>query len=114
MHTMMFNQMFTGLGDYLVGNPPPSRSWCCKIIGTDPVYKFKREFLKPNIDYSEANSMGSRYVYAYYNLEEGFIYEVSAPVSRKHTERYFCKVENDHIVYMEKEEVLEWLKLHLA
>lgn len=108
------NSLISGAGDALFGQNGtiPSRSWVCKILGEDTKYKFKREFLRPNLDYSEANSIGSRGVYAYYNLESGHIYEVSSPVSWKNTERYFCRVENDAIVYMEKEEVIEWLKSH--
>lgn len=111
-YTNMFNEILPGSGDTIIGKPWPSRSWCCEIVGVDPVYKLKRRFLKPNVDYSEANSMGSRYVYAYYNLDEGKVYEVSAPVSRKHTERYFCKIVQDKIVYMGKDDVLEWAKNH--
>lgn len=109
------NHLFPGAGDALFGKKGtiPSRAWVCKIIGEDPKYKFKREFLRPNIDYSQANSVGSRGVFAYYNLENDNVYEVSSPASWKNTDRYFCRIENDAIIYMEKDEVLEWLKSHL-
>lgn len=67
---------------------------------------FLREFLRGNKDYSEANSKGSRGVYKYYYLEEGYIYEVSEPTSWKNTNRYFCRVENGEEIEMSKEEVI--------
>jgi hypothetical protein len=57
------------------------------------------------MDYSEANSVGSRGVFKCYWLKEQAYYEVSAPQSWRDTDRYFCEVINGEIVRMTKEEV---------
>lgn len=86
----------------------PCRAWCAQITGTDPTYGLAREFLRPSVDYSKANSQGTRGVFRFYWLEDG-IYEVSSPASWRNTERYFCRVENGQIVRISKAEVLECL-----
>ncbi len=100
-----------GAGDAIVGSKP-SRFWVAEITGACPKYKFVRVFLKGKKDYSQSNSIGSRGVYVYYILEEDRIYEVSAPVSWKRTDRYFCTITRGHMVRLTVEEVksLEWLK----
>lgn len=73
----------------------PRRSWCAEIVGRDPRYGYQRVFLRCRRDYRETNSKGSRGVYKFYILESGHIYEVSAPKSWRHVDRYFCKVTED-------------------
>lgn len=98
------------LSDAVIGKFP-ARYFVAEILGFDKKYKFKRRFLKYNKDYSEANSKGSRGVYAYYILESGKIYDVKSPVSWKNCERYFCSVsEFGFIYYLTEEEVIECLK----
>jgi len=72
----------------------------------------ERRFLRPNVDFSRSNSVGSRGVYFYFWLEERKIYEVSAPISWRNTDRYFCRVENGQRIRMEKDEAEQWLKDH--
>jgi hypothetical protein len=67
--------------------------WVAEIVGTHPTFGFAREFLSPLRDYSEANSVGSRGVFLYYQLGVGKIYEVSARLSWKKKDRYFCRQE---------------------
>lgn len=85
-----------------------SNSWVARITGLDPKYGFKREFLQPTRDYSQANSTGSRGIYAYYALPPG-IYEVNHRETWKRVRRYFCKVENLEIVEISKEDVIRCL-----
>ena len=53
------------LSQAVVGHVPASH-WCAEIIGWALKYKYERRFLRCQKDYSNANSMGSRGVMAYY------------------------------------------------
>lgn len=110
-HRNLTNSLIPGLGDLTFGKSM-KRYWVAEITGTCPKYKYQRVFLRYKKDYSEANSIGSRGVYAYYILEDGKIYEVCAPTSWKNTDRYFCTIENGELIRLSSEEVekLEWLK----
>lgn len=70
------------------------RQWVARITGLDDKYRFKRDFLRPQRDYSRANSAGSRGIYEYYFLPPG-IYEVSDPRSWRRVERYFIRATSD-------------------
>jgi len=108
-HNMVGQALGNAIADQLIGSYP-SRAWAAEITGLDPKYRFARQFLKPTVDYSEANSVGSRGVYRYYWLEEGKVYDVSHPKSWKRTDRYFCRVDDRELIEIDKDEVLEWLK----
>ncbi len=85
--------------------------WVAEIRGTHPKYKYDRAFLRCKKDYRNANSVGSRGVYAHYILEEDKIYEVSEPRSWKRIDRYFCSVTpQGDIERMTEEEVQAWLR----
>ena len=88
------------------------RDWVAKITGFNKKHGFAREFVRPKIDYAKSNSVGSRGVYANYVLDDGCIYEVSAPQSWKRTEKYFCSVYDGEIVRITREEVDMWLSAH--
>lgn len=107
----MVNDVLPGAGEVAIG-AWPQRAWCAEITGLDQRYGFERRFLSPNVSYIDANSIGSRGVFAYYNLREGQIYEVSSPLSWKRTDRYFCRVDGSSLVRMSRKEVDEWLKNH--
>ena len=83
----------------------PSPVWVSEILGFCDKFKYKRMFLKKKIDFSEANSKCSRYVYAYFLLDEGKLYEV-----RGDKIRYFCISQNQKLTYLNEEQVNEWLK----
>ena len=72
----------------------PKRQWVARITGLDDKYKFNREFIQPQRDYSRANSAGSRGIYEYFFLSPG-VYEVSEPLSWKRTDRYFVRATSD-------------------
>ena len=85
--------------------------WVALITGRDDTYGLQRVFLQGNVDYSEANTIGSRYVYKYYILEQGFYYEVAAPESRHRGRRYFCTVVDDVIKEVPLAQVLAHLDM---
>lgn len=81
------------------------RAWVARITGNDQKYGLAREFLRFKRDYAESNSIGSRGVYQWYELEEGALFEVNAPLSWKHADRYFCRSERGRVVRMTREEI---------
>ena len=86
------------------------RDWVAKITGASEKYGFEREFLAPIKDYANSSSTMRRGVYVNYVIEDGYYYEVSAPVSWKRNDRYFCKSVNGEVIRVEREEIEEWLK----
>lgn len=99
------DEMAPGLGVSIFHIPPSA--WIAEISGPDSKYKFKREFLRFKKDYSRANSVGSRGVYANYILESGRIYDVKC-----HKDRYYCKIDDQgKIIRLTESEVIECLKI---
>lgn len=87
-----------------------SRPWVAKLLDIDWQFHFKREFMRPQKDFTHANSTGSRGVYLYYVLKPG-IYEVNERLSWRKTKRWFCRVNDKaEIIKLEKEEVINCLK----
>lgn len=80
--------------DTFVGRIPRS-SWVAEITGPDEMYGLKREFLQCKIDYSRANSKGSRGIFAEYILSPGKVYEVKSQETWSRFRRYFCVVNTD-------------------
>jgi len=109
--TKMYNGLAPGLGDYMIGGPSKgSKPWVAEITGKDEKFKLSRTFMKPNWDYKNANSKGSRGVMLWFILESDKLYEVNARVSWKNSDRYFCTVNTDgNIYYLNDDEVKEWL-----
>lgn len=99
-----------GLGTITFGGMPSS-GWVAEITGFAPKYKYQRRFLPRKLNYSRANSVGSRGVFAEYILESGKIYEVKQQISWKKVDRYFCTVTNDgDIERLDEKDVIKWLK----
>lgn len=71
------------------GRPLP---WVARIDGTDPRWGFRREFVRGVHDYTYGEEHHSRGVWLYFFLPPG-LYEVYRPVSWKHEERYFVRVD---------------------
>lgn len=80
--------------DKNIGTMPRS-SWVAEIIGPDEMYRLKRNFIRPKLDYSRSNGKGSRGVFAEYILESGKIYEVLSRETWNRSRRYFCTVTLD-------------------
>lgn len=85
------------------------RAWVAQVMGRDGRGRWTRAFLDGARDYSSANSIGSRGVTINFTLEEGPIYEVSAPKTWRSTDRYFCRVIEGTIQRMEESEVRQCL-----
>lgn len=83
--------------------------WVAHITGFDEKYKFEREFLRGQRDYSRANSTGSRGIYEYFALTAG-VYEIHARVSWRRTRRYFIRVTGTEITEISREEVERCLR----
>jgi hypothetical protein len=83
--------------------------WVARITGFDATYGLAREFVRGQIDYSRANSKGSRGVYLYFPLKEG-VYEVKQHLTWAKNRRYFCRVEGMQITEITRDEVEQWLK----
>ena len=79
--------------------PSGGKEWVAEIIGRDPKYKFKREFLQPvSRDWSYSGKTGL----TSFELEPGKVYEVNEPWRG----RRFVEVKNNEIVTISAEEVL--------
>lgn len=87
------------------------RDWVAKILGACEKYGFKREFLKPCLDYSKSNSKGTRGIWCSYFLQEDFIYEISKPVSWSTTDRYFAKIINGCLEKISKDDVVNEFRI---
>jgi len=90
---------------------PRKRHWVAEITGRNADdFTYDRQFLRARRDYRQANGTGSRGVMAHYILETGRVYEVSAPISWKNTDRYFCRVTaGGDIERVSEEQVQEWI-----
>lgn len=85
-----------------------ARPWVARILGPSVKFEFEREFLKPSKDYRFANSSGSRGVYWFYQVPEGFI-EVQELLAYTKSRRYFARVENLTVKEITKLELLTCL-----
>lgn len=74
---------------------PGSRPWVAEITGECAIYGWRREFLQPRVDYTDANHCGSRGVMFWYVLEAGHIYEVMARQTWRRRDRRFCAVTDE-------------------
>jgi hypothetical protein len=68
-----------------------------------------RTFLRGRKDYSQAVEGGARGVFLWYELPEGGVYEVNAPIDWTSADRYSCRSERGRIVRMTREEVGQWI-----
>jgi len=92
----------------------PSRYYVTEITGAHPRGGFTKQFLKPFVDYSNANSVGSRGVTASYFLSENKLYEVQHNLNWKKQTHYFCTVVNNEITQLTTEEAIQWLNSRSA
>lgn len=99
------------LGVYDMIKPPSRKPWVARITGVDQKYKFKRDFLDSQVDFSQSNSKGSRGVYLYFYLYDG-VYQVYENLSWSKARKYFCCVETGEVCEIDEAEVRAWLKTH--
>lgn len=88
---------------------PSWRPWVAEIVGVNENGRPERRFLDGQKDFSEANGIGSRGVYYYYHLLPGRTYEVREILSWTKDRRYFCRVEGDRIIEVERGEAFACL-----
>lgn len=93
---------------------PSGAPWIAEIIGMHPTYRFERKFVKPQKDYSDGNSKGSRGVMLYFVVEEGRLYEISKRTSWKGSSRYFFRIENGREEKLTEQEVIACLSTNAA
>lgn len=98
------------------GDPTRLKPWCAEITGRDPTYGYARQFLPPRYDYSQANSVGSRGIYAWWTIETGRLYQMSSRQSwTGGMERRWLVVDEDGDTReLTQEEADRWLNDHSA
>ncbi len=85
--------------------------WVRRITGASDYCGLRYQDVKANIDYTGANSAGTRGVMLYYILESGHVYQVQYMPSWGRTAQYFCRVTEDgEIEQISREEVLRCLQ----
>lgn len=85
-----------------------SRPSVKRLRGYNEAYGFVSEEVRGQIDYSQANSVGSRSVFLYFALKDG-VYEVTERTTWSKVRRYFILVDQSDYVEVSREEVLSWL-----
>ena len=89
---------------------PKGRPWCAHLLGLDPNYGFRRDFLYGMPDYTYGEEHHTRGVYLYFHLPPG-LYETHRAISWKHCERAFWRVDEDGQLHsIEREEVIACLR----
>ncbi len=78
------------------------RDWVAELVGVDPKYGFKREFLDCEKDWSSSGKTGN----SFYELENGKVYEINEPYKG----RWIVKVEDGKLVDMTKEEAKQYFQ----
>jgi len=79
--------------------PSGGKEWVAEIVGRDPKYKFKREFLQPvSRDWSSSGKTG----FTSFELEPGKVYEVNEPWKG----RRFVEIQNGELKTLNTEEAL--------
>jgi hypothetical protein len=71
--------------------------------------KITRKFITGTRDYSQANATGSRGIFAFYPLKPG-VYEVNDRYKFNRVDHYFCKITDDKITRITREEATQCLK----
>lgn len=99
------------LGRFIDGVPGKflRRPWVAEIIGYDRRFKFCRSFVRGQVDYSEANSQGSRGVYLHFHVRDGGVYEIFRFCTWRRSERGFYRIAGADWIEMTADQVKEWL-----
>jgi hypothetical protein len=82
--------------------------WVARLTGFT-ANSFRREFIKPVVDFSQANSAVSRYVYYYWHVDDG-LYE---GVFCRNFERQFFIAIGGKVEYIDKDRAKIWLSDYL-
>jgi len=73
------------------GSPRAKKYGVWQILDIKKPEGFVKSYLKPHKDYTNANSVGTRGVFAYYIIQEAKIYEVLRPLSWNRSEHYYVQ-----------------------
>jgi hypothetical protein len=91
------------------------RPWVAELVGACPRRTFRRSFVRPFYDWSEARRTMSGRVFgvvATFALRDGRLYEVSrhrGRASRRRVVREYCRTDGGQLVEVDREEVLRCL-----
>lgn len=92
----------------LIGEKKP---WVAELTGWDARYSFERRFLKPKLDYEDANSKGTRGVRCYFTLELDKVYEAWWMQSwRDHRRAFLRATPEGDVTEIGREEAEAWLR----
>lgn len=80
--------------------------WVAEIKDLCPKFTYKRNFIKPTIDWRESNSKGSKNVFGIYIVENGHLYQIKENLCTKRSVVYFCKInDNGEAVKISEQEI---------
>lgn len=90
---------------------PSNRPFVARLTGLDKRFGFQREFQRFKLDYSRANSIGSRGVFAVYliDADPSDVFEIREQTSWRSVDRRFCRFVNGDEVRINREEVIRCL-----
>lgn len=88
-----------------------TRPWVAEVTGRSRRYGYERRFVKPKVDYSGANSAGTRGVRYWWTLESGHLYQARYRTdwSMAATVRYLTVTDEGDVVDVPREEVDRWV-----
>jgi hypothetical protein len=95
--------------DLLKMAPERERPYVARVIPTVAAPGFRTEELIPLKDYSAANRIGSRGVYAFYTLDDG-LYEVNQRLTWGKARLYYLRVADGQKTEMTRQELYQCLR----
>jgi hypothetical protein len=108
----LFSILTIEIDGHFHGSSDVPRPWVATILGTDPKYGLRREFVRAMTDWKDAHVAWSGNVYgreARFMLRDGNLYEVSrlrGKSSKRYQAREFLAIEGRKRVALEPEEAL--------
>lgn len=101
---MRYTLELEDFGDPLYKAVHGNKVWVAKINLNGG--KIRRTFIKPMIDYANANRHLSRGIYRYYFLDDGD-YEVSYPLGHRLAKRYFLRVKDSVGIKINRDQICQ-------
>jgi hypothetical protein len=108
----MFNILSIEIDGHFHGSSDVPRPWVAAILGTDPKFGLRREFVRPMTDWANARRAWSGNIYgreARFLLRDGCLYEVCrlrGNSSKRHLAREFVAIEKRRRIALEPAEAL--------
>lgn len=87
---------------------PTRRPWVAQIVGLDDCHGLRRDFLRGNRDYREANGIGSRGIMVHYFLDDG-LYEINELLTWVRERRYYLRIRDGQAEEIRLKEVVACL-----